>query len=125
MSKVESYETFHDGQTIFEDGSDSDWIYIVKEGAVEIYKNVDGQKIVLEILNEGDIFGEMAFIDRSPRSATAAAKGTAVVGIIDRNFFNAEFNKVSKDFQKIIEMIALRLRKTTERYIEMQKGQGD
>ena len=125
MSKVESYETFHDGQIIFEDGSNSDGIYLVKQGEVEISKNVGDQKIVIEIIREGDIFGEMALIDKSPRSATAAAKGTAVVGVLNRDFFDSEFNKVSADFQKIIKTVAFRLRITTERYIEAQKGTGD
>ena len=125
MSKVESYKTFHDGQIIFEDGSNSDGIYLVKQGEVEISKNVGDQKIVIEIIREGDIFGEMALIDKSPRSATAAAKGTAVVGVLNRDFFDSEFNKVSADFQKIIKTVAFRLRITTERYIEAQKGKGD
>jgi len=56
MFQIASYETFQDGQIIFEDGSNGDWIYVVEEGEVEISKNVGGQKIVVEILKEGDIF---------------------------------------------------------------------
>ncbi|MEI7638788.1 MAG: cyclic nucleotide-binding domain-containing protein [Syntrophus sp. (in: bacteria)] len=124
MFQIASYETFQDGQIIFEDGSNGDWIYVVEEGEVEISKNVGGQKIVVEILKEGDIFGEMAYIDKSPRSARATAKGTAMVGIIDRSFFDAEFNKISADFQKIIKTVAFRLRKSTQRSVEAETGKG-
>ena len=125
MFKIASYETFEDGQIIFKEGSNGDWIYVVEEGEVEISKNVDGQKIVVETLKETDIFGEMAYIDKAPRSATATAKGTAVVGIIDRSVFDAEFNKISADFQKILKTVAFRLRKATERSMDAKDEKGN
>ncbi|MBU0653389.1 MAG: cyclic nucleotide-binding domain-containing protein [Proteobacteria bacterium] len=125
MFQIASYETFRDGQIIFKEGSNGDWIYVVEEGEVEISKNVDGQRIVFETLKETNIFGEMAYIDKAPRSATATAKGTTVVGIIDRSVFDAEFNKLSADFQKILKMVAFRLRKTTERSVDAQDEKGD
>lgn len=125
MFQIASYETFQDGQVIFEEGSNGDWIYVVEEGLVEISKTIDGRKVVIETLRESDIFGEMAYIDKLPRSATASAKGRAVVGIIDRNVFDAEFNKISTDFQKILKTVALRLRKTTQKSVEEQKRKND
>ena len=125
MFKIASYETFQDGQIIFEEGSNGDWIYVVEEGKVEISKNVGGQKIVVETLKEDDVFGEIAYIDKTPRSATATAKGTTVVGIIDRDFFDTEFNKISTDLQIVLRTVAFRLRKATQRSVEAQKGKGD
>ena len=118
MFQIASYETFQDGQIIFEEGSNGDWIYVVEEGEVEISKKVDGKRIIIETLKDGDIFGEMAYIDKIPRSATATAKGTTLVGILDRDFFDAEFNKISSDFQKILKTVAFRLRKTTDRVVK-------
>jgi len=125
MFQIASYETFQDGQIIFEDGSEGDCIYVVKGGEVEISKNVGVRKIVVEILKEGDIFGEMAYIDKAPRSARATAKGTTVIGTIDRTFFDTEFNKISADFQKILKTVAFRLRKSTQRSVEAGRGKGD
>jgi CRP/FNR family cyclic AMP-dependent transcriptional regulator len=125
MFKIASYETFKDGQIIFEEGSNGDWIYVVEEGEVEISKKIGGQKIIIETLKENDIFGEIAYIDKTPRSATATAKGTTVVGIIDRDFFDAEFNKISADFQRVLKMVAFRLRTTTQKSVTAQTGKGD
>ncbi len=122
MFMIASYETFQDGQIIFEEGSNGDWIYVVEEGEVEISKRIGGQKIVIETLKENEIFGEIAYIDKSPRSATATAKGTTVVGIIDRDFFDDEFNKISADFQKVIKLVAFRLRTTMQRYVAAKNG---
>ncbi|MFZ4437323.1 MAG: Crp/Fnr family transcriptional regulator [Syntrophales bacterium] len=118
MFKIASYETFQDGQVIFEEGSNGDWIYVVEEGEVEISKNVGGKRILVETLDESDVFGEMAYIDKEPRSATATAKGTTVVGIIDRDYFDLEFNKISADFQQILKTVAFRLRKATKKTVE-------
>src|SRR3990172_13148241 len=109
MFQIASYETYQDGQIIFKEGDNGDWIYVVDEGEVDISKNVGGQQIVIETLKEGDVFGEMAYIEKQPRSATATARGKTVVGIIDRNFFDTEFNKISADFQKVIKTVAFRL----------------
>jgi len=125
MFKIASSETFQDGQIIFEEGSNGDWFYVVEEGEIEISKNVGGQKIVIETLKQSDVFGELAYIDKTPRSATATAKGTTVIGIIDRDFFDAEFNKISADFQKVIKTVAFRLRKTTQRSVAAPNGKSD
>ena len=114
MFQIASYETFQDGQIIFQEGSHGDWIYVVDEGAVEISKSVVGEKKIVEILKPGDIFGEMAYIAKIPRTATATACGATIVGLIDRNFFDQEFNKLSADFQLMLKTVAFRLRKTTD-----------
>ena len=124
MFQIASYETYQDEQVIFKEGSNGDWFYVVEEGKVEISKNVGGQKIIVETLKEGDIFGEIAYIDKEPRSATATAKGKAVVGIIDRDFFDSEFNKISADFQKILRTVAFRLRKVTQSSVDAQIEKG-
>ncbi len=124
MFQIASYETFQDGQVIFEEGANGDWIYVVEEGEVEISKKMDGRKIVIERLNTGDIFGEMAYIDKTPRSATATAVGTTEVGVIDREFFDKEFNKLSADFQQMLKTVALRLRRTTGKWLNTQTGTG-
>jgi CRP-like cAMP-binding protein len=120
MFHIASYETFQDGEIIFTEGSHGDWIYVIEEGAAEISRVIDGQKMVIEILKPGDLFGEMAYIAKMPRTATATAKGLTTLGIIDRNFFDLEFNKLQSDFQLIFKTITIRLRKTTEELLQLR-----
>mgnify|MGYP001591470389 FL=1 len=47
------------GEVIFKEGDVSDNAYIIKTGQVEISKGEGKQKVVLAILKDGDIFGEM------------------------------------------------------------------
>lgn len=106
---------FKDGDYIFKEGTYGDWIYVVISGQVEISKCLRGQKIVIETLREGDVFGEMSFIDKTPRSASAVAKGSVTIGILDRELLDYEFNKLSQDIRAVFKALVNRLRETTSR----------
>jgi CRP/FNR family transcriptional regulator, cyclic AMP receptor protein len=125
MFQIASRETFMDGQVIFAEGANGDWMYIVESGEVEISKSVDGRRIVVETFYPGEIFGEIAYIDKMPRSATATAKGTTEVGIIDRQIFDTEYNKLSADFQQMLRTVVIRLRRTTMKLLQTLKEAGN
>lgn len=113
MYITKTEETYQDGEIIFEEGSHGDWIYVIESGSVEISKKVVDKNVVIEMLVAGEIFGELGYIAKVPRTATARALGKTTVGILNRGFLDGEFNKLSKDFQTILKALALRLEKTT------------
>lgn len=114
MLPITSHETYEDGKVIFEEGSFGDWLYIIESGNVELSKNIKGGRVIIQTLSEGDILGELAFLANIPRTATATAIGETVIGVVDREFLDNEYNKISQYFQQIIRTLALRLRKTTD-----------
>jgi CRP/FNR family transcriptional regulator, cyclic AMP receptor protein len=68
---------------IFSEGDKGDVMYVVRSGEVAI----SHQGHVVETLGGGGIFGEMALIDGSPRSATVRAKTDCeVVSITEKTF---------------------------------------
>jgi CRP-like cAMP-binding protein len=77
------YDTYSAGETIFEKGSSGQIMYIILEGEIEI--NVDGS--VVGTLTEGQILGEMALVEKRPRSATAISKTDSKIVPIDRETF--------------------------------------
>ena len=107
-------EKYKDGEIIFKEGSFGDWIYVIESGEVEISKKIDGEKVVMVVLKPGEIIGELGFITKTPRTATATAIGDTTVGIIDPIFFEQEFNKLSPGFQAVLASLATRLKKTTD-----------
>ncbi|MDX9745928.1 MAG: cyclic nucleotide-binding domain-containing protein [Syntrophales bacterium] len=117
MFQIASYETFQDGQVIFQEGTHGDWIYVIEEGAVEISKEMKGRRVVVEVLPPGEIFGEMAFISKMPRTATATAMGETTVGIVNRDYYDHEFNRMPEDFRQVFNTIAARLKKATDAII--------
>ena len=108
-------ETYQDGQTIFKEGSWGDWVYVILSGSVEISKNVQGQKYVLEVLLSGEVFGELGFIGGMKRTATATAVSETTLGILDREFFEKEYNLLSPQFRRVLEIITERFKNMLER----------
>ena len=108
-------ETYQDGQTIFKEGSWGDWVYVILSGSVEISKNVQGQKYVLEVLLSGEVFGELGFIGGMKRTATATAVSETTLGILDREFFEKEYNLLSPQFRRVLEIITERFKNILER----------
>jgi type IV pilus assembly protein PilZ len=108
-------ENYQDGQIIFNENSSGDWIYVILSGAVEISKNVQGEKYIISVLKAGEVFGELGFIGVTKRTATARAIGNTTLGIIDRQFLEKEYNQLSGQFRSIIEVITLRFKEMLDR----------
>ena len=114
MFQIASEETYQDGQIIFKEGSAGDWIYTIEEGAVELYKQVGAEKIVVSVLQSGDMFGELAYFAGIRRTVSTRAVGATTVGIIDRSLLDKEYNRLSGDFRMILKNLVLRFEKAIE-----------
>ena len=64
-----SERSFAAGQTIFHEGDTAEELFVIRKGRVDIRS---GERL-LNQLGENDLFGEMALVDKAPRSATAIA----------------------------------------------------
>lgn len=115
MFPIASEETYGDGDIIFEEGSSGDWIYVILSGEVEIYKTFNNKKYIIEILKEGEVFGELSFIGNIKRTASARAIGNTRLGVIDRDFLYTEFNKLSSPMRSILVSVVLRFKKMLSR----------
>ncbi len=62
---------YQKGEVIFHGGDSSDCAYIIEQGQVEIY--AESTETIIDILSEGELFGEMGVLDQSPRSTSAKA----------------------------------------------------
>ena len=73
---------FSTNQVIFNEGDPGDAMYVVLDGAVRI----ESSGKVLSRLHSADIFGEMALVDDSLRSASAIADTDCTLAAVDQEF---------------------------------------
>src|ERR1700722_3430222 len=103
------------GQPIFRYGDPGHAMYIVRAGEVEIYvKNDQGEKIVLETTQPGDIFGEISLLDGGPRTAWADALGDVVLLRLDREHFETYVRQCTPAALNLLSVAARRLRRSDE-----------
>jgi len=110
---------FAPGETIFDEGEPGRAAYIVESGMVEITKESDtGAKLMLAAVKAGEMFGEMALIDASPRMATAMAVGKTRLVIIPKSAFSKLLGKTDVVIRTVLNTLMERLRQQTERNVK-------
>ena len=103
-------QSYTNGEYIFREGESAVFAYIVKSGNVEITKHAAAGEQVLAELAPPTIFGEMALIDRNPRSAGARAKGDTVVTEVTEEAFLAYLRQNPEAAVRIMKNISENLR---------------
>lgn len=105
---------FSAGQVIFQKGEEGSSMMIVLKGDVKIGSiSADGREIVLNIIHQGEVFGEIALLDGKERSADATAIGDCQVLIIRRNDFIPYLQKHSKIAIEFLVLLCQKLRNTS------------
>ena len=95
------------GEVLFREGEAGDVMFAVVEGMLHLSV---GNRVVDDV-TEGQIVGEMALIDQSPRSATATAATAAVVAPVDRKRFVYLVQEHPTFALQVMELMAARLRR--------------
>lgn len=102
-------------EILFHAGDPGDTLYIVKKGEVELFvKDTTGQKIVLNIAKADDLFGELAMLDRMPRTATALALIETELFAFDRDDLLLLFQKRPETALSLLAAMSGMLRKADE-----------
>jgi CRP-like cAMP-binding protein len=99
-------EYFSAGETVFNAGDEGNCMYVVQEGEVDVLAN--GK--VIDSLGPGGMFGEMALIDHSPRSATVMAKTDCKLVPLDEDKFMAHVHRTPFFALTVMRLMTARLR---------------
>jgi CRP-like cAMP-binding protein len=110
--------TFMPDEVIFYERQPGTGMYFVKKGLIRLTKTVNGERVKIAELGEGEFFGEMSLLEEYPRSAQATAVvRTEALGIFRPDLLDLIKRHPrlgSKILMKLSTRLASRLRKTTE-----------
>lgn len=101
--------------TIFRQGQPGDELFIIVAGKVEIHQTTPrGQQTLLAVLGPGDIFGELALLDPSPRRATATTVNELHALTMDHTTLQTQFVEHPEIAQQLLRALTCRLRRTND-----------
>ncbi len=102
-------------EPIFMKGDPGNAMMAVLSGRVQICTySSDGREVVLNVILPGEVFGEIALIDGGERTADAFTMETTELLILSRRDFLPYLERNPKVCIKLLEMMCLRMRWTSE-----------
>lgn len=111
LFRKEEATHFAAGEVIFREGEIGEAMYAIQEGEVELRIG----DAVLEVLGPGQIVGEMALVDHSPRSATAVARTDCKVVVVPEKRFLFLVQQTPFFALQVMRVMAERLRRASRR----------
>lgn len=105
---------------IYSSGDKAGTVYILKEGRIKITRfSDDGRELTVDILEPGDLFGELTVAGEQVRESSAAAMEDSYICAIKRKDFEDFIGKMPELSLAITKWIGLRLRRVESRFMDM------
>jgi len=108
---IETVETVElkKGDILFEEDTEADRTFIIKEGEVEILKFSSGREVLLAVRGSGIVIGEMALLGSVTRTATVRARTNSVLYAISKERFDDLMNTRPSAMQSMFKTYIRRL----------------
>jgi CRP-like cAMP-binding protein len=103
-------KVYQDGEAIVRQGEVGDCMYVIQEGQVEVVVMEDDKEVRLMVLDTGELFGEMAIVEREVRMATVRALGQARVLTIDQKNFLRRIHEDPSLAWRVVQTMSRRIR---------------
>jgi CRP-like cAMP-binding protein len=103
---------FEPGHVLFQEGDEGEDMYIIQSGRVAIKKKVKDGEATLAVLEKGDFFGEMAILERQPRSAAAEMIEAGDLIVIRGEVFGDMIKANPEIAVRMLRKYSIRLRET-------------
>jgi CRP-like cAMP-binding protein len=103
------------GGAVFRKGDEGTGLIAVVSGRIKIVAAApDGKEAVLNLISDGEVFGEIALLDGQPRTADAIALADCDLLILERRDFIPFVKDNPEVALHLMEVLCRRLRRTTE-----------
>jgi CRP-like cAMP-binding protein len=102
---------------VYNEGDRADTLYILKEGRIKItHLAEDGRELTIDIIEPGDIFGELTLAGEEERETSAEALADSFICTISRKNFEAFLSMRPNLSLTITKWMGLRLRRIENRF---------
>ncbi len=116
MEKITRMEEVKKRQPLYLPGDPSSSVYLLKRGRVKIANTAaNGKEVTFDILEAGDVFGELDVLEDAPRSTSAETLDDALICVIPRKDFDQYLAMHPSVMFKLTKLIGLRLKKIQSR----------
>ena len=115
--QIEEHELAQ-GEVLFREGERGSGFYIVGSGTLRISKGEGDESETINMLEAGEVIGEMSVIDGQPRSATASAETDCLLGKIGEEGFALLATASPEITRNFVRTLVQRLRVTGDRLAE-------
>lgn len=127
LARHMSFIHLQTGEHLFVEGDQGTFMGFVVSGILEVQKKAEtGENITLARLTKGSSIGEMALIDKSPRSATVIAKQpTILVTLTEKglDLLSKKYPHIGiKVIKKIARLLSLNMRRTTSKLADLMQS---
>jgi len=103
------------GQTVFQTGDEGSYMVAVLSGRIRISAtSPEGREVTLNMIDAGEVFGELALLDGKPRSADATALEDSKLMTVERRHFLPYLTSNNVLTLRVIDVLCERLRDTSE-----------
>jgi signal transduction histidine kinase len=107
------------GEIIFDEGGESDALFLVMEGRVTFEKSVPGNNWrIISYAVAGDFFGEIGVLTNAPRALRALATDGATIACITRDQLRDFIRRAPGPIDQILQSIVNHLHHTTRHYVD-------
>jgi signal transduction histidine kinase len=100
------------GETLFTQGSPGDKAYFIQEGLLEILNTAGGREVLIAVRKPGELIGEMALLEETPRSAEVRARADSLLFAIGKQQFEQLFGSSPAALKNMLHTVLFRLRET-------------
>lgn len=118
LAQVSEERKYRGGEAVFTERSSGAEVYIIKKGKVCIELGLKGKPntATIQRLGAGQIFGELALVDKRSRSAAAICDGDCEIITVSRDKLDELFEQDSRlgyiVMKNLAQLLAERLRRT-------------
>ena len=114
---VTQEKTYSDNSVIIKEGDVNRWVFIILEGQCKVKKRTNEGIVVLDILKEGAVLGEVALFEKTSKLATVSvvADGKVRIGVLDMERLVKSQAKLSPAVNSLIESLVLSMRRANTR----------